>query len=251
MRTSAIQGIDFHCHLDLFSDFPERIAACDRACIATLAVTTTPQAFARNLELTTNTTHVRAALGLHPQLVAERGNEISLFAELLPMSRYVGEVGLDASPAHYPSWPQQQEVFGEVLRLCAASGNKILSIHAVRCVQHVLDAIEKLLPPHRCSVVFHWFTGTHRELSRAVSSGCYFSVNTAMLQNPKGRELVRAIPTDRLLTESDGPFQQRAGRSSDPLDMPVLTAELAHSRGVTADEMLVLLRQNLGSLLSR
>jgi TatD DNase family protein len=249
MRLSAIQGIDFHCHLDLYPDFPERVRGCDEAGIVTLAVTTTPQAFVRNAELANNTSFVRAALGLHPQLVATRSNEISLFEELLPLARFVGEVGLDASPAHYAFWTQQKEVFSEVLRLCAITGDKILSVHSVRCAGHVLDAIECLLPSDRGRVVLHWFTGSGRELSRAAAMGCYFSVNEAMLRSARSRELVRAIPTERLLTESDGPFQQIDGRAAQPLDMPRLTSELGILLGVQSDALSETLRKNLIYLL--
>lgn len=250
MRLSEIKGIDFHCHLDLFPDFQQRVQAVDEAGIATLAVTTTPAAFARNLEVARETSHVRAALGLHPQVIANRGNEVALFAQLLSQTRYVGEVGLDASPAHYGSWPQQIEIFSEILRLCASARGKILSIHSVRSARQVLDAIERIFPPDCGRVVLHWFTGSSRDLRRAVDLGCYFSVNPAMLRSPKGRELVRAIPESRLLTESDGPFQQVEGRPAAPLDMPALAVALAEIRHVESSLIHEQLRQNLARLLS-
>src|SRR3546814_18014264 len=43
--------VDFHTHLDLYPDLARAIAACDRKRVATLAVTTTPKAFERNVEL--------------------------------------------------------------------------------------------------------------------------------------------------------------------------------------------------------
>src|SRR5437868_891310 len=91
-------GVDFHCHLDLFQDYEAAIARAEAARIYTLTVTTTPKAWARNHELTRQTRFVRAALGLHPQLVAERAEELSLWERHLSETRYVGEVGLDAGP---------------------------------------------------------------------------------------------------------------------------------------------------------
>ena len=120
--------VDFHCHLDLYSDHAELIAECDRERVATLAVTTTPKAWERNRELATDAVLVRVALGLHPQLVAERAAEIGLFESLLPDARYVGEVGLDASPRFYRSFDAQEHVFERILRMCAEQGNKILTV---------------------------------------------------------------------------------------------------------------------------
>ncbi|MGB3540093.1 MAG: TatD family hydrolase [Mesorhizobium sp.] len=76
-----------------------------------LTVTTTPKAWPWNHELASATCHVRAALGLHPQLVAKRAREIGLWEKLLPQTRYFGEVGLDAGPRFYKSFETQKEIF--------------------------------------------------------------------------------------------------------------------------------------------
>ena len=65
--------IDMHCHLDLYPDHEALISECDRLQIATLAVTTTPKAWKRNLELAKNSSHVRVALGLHPLALGDLG----------------------------------------------------------------------------------------------------------------------------------------------------------------------------------
>jgi TatD DNase family protein len=88
--------VDFHCHLDLFPDPVSAVSDAEEAGVYTLTVTTTPKAWPRNHDLTRKTRFIMAALGLHPQLVAERAAEIALWEEYLPQARYVGEVGLDA-----------------------------------------------------------------------------------------------------------------------------------------------------------
>lgn len=130
--------VDLHCHLDLYKDHAALIEECDQAAVATLAVTTTPKAWARNRDMAAASRHVRVALGLHPQLVAEREAEITLFEHLLSETRYVGEVGLDAGPQFYRSFEAQERVFERVLRACAEHGDKILTIHSVRTVSKVL-----------------------------------------------------------------------------------------------------------------
>jgi TatD DNase family protein len=90
--------VDFHCHLDLYPDHIALIDECDREEIATLTVTTTPKAWGKNRSWAKHAKHVRVALGLHPQVVADRADEVTLFERLLCEARYVGEVGLDAGP---------------------------------------------------------------------------------------------------------------------------------------------------------
>ena len=219
--------LDFHCHLDLYPDPAAAIAETEAAGIYALTVTTTPRAWPRNLLLTKDTRHVRAALGLHPQLVADHSNEISVWENHLHEARYVGEVGLDAGTQYFRSLDLQKQVFERVLKQCAKAGGKILTVHSVRTAKTVLDMIEMHLPPSKGKVVLHWFTGSKSEARRAVELGCYFSVNGAMLNTEKGRAVVGELPTDRLLTETDGPFTQVNGRPSRPGDVAIVVEQLA------------------------
>lgn len=130
---------------------------------------------------------------------------------LLEETRYVGEVGLDAGPQFYPSFDAQERVFKRVLEACSEQGGKILTVHSVRSVSKVLSHIERLLPIDRGTVVLHWFTGSASEAKKALELGCYFSINSQMLASAKHRKLVASLPSDRLLTETDGPFVQSGG----------------------------------------
>lgn len=219
--------VDFHCHLDLYPDPVTAIADADEAGVYTITVTTTPRAWPRNLTLTKGTRHVRAALGLHPQLVAEHSNEITLWEDHLHETRYVGEVGLDAGPRYFRSLDLQKQIFERILTRCAEARGKILTVHCVRTAKTVLDLVEAHLPPSHGKVVLHWFTGSKSDARRAVEMGHYFSVNAAMLSTQKGRALVAELPTDRLLTETDGPFTQINGRPSRPSDVAIVVEQLA------------------------
>src|SRR3546814_17672567 len=84
--------------LPLTTFFRSACRNAEAAGVDTMAVNTTPRAWRRNHERAQRTKHVRAALGLHPQLVAERENEIELWDRYLAETRYIGEVGLDAGP---------------------------------------------------------------------------------------------------------------------------------------------------------
>lgn len=238
--------VDFHCHLDLYPDHLAQVERCEREGIFTLAVTTTPKAWARNNEVASRTRHVRAGLGLHPQVVSERAHEIALWEELLPLTRYVGEVGLDAGPKFYGSFEKQKSIFDRILTCCARGGGKILSIHSVRCTTTVLDMIEATLPPPRGQVVLHWFSGTAAEARRAADLGCYFSINAEMLLNARRSSLVEKLPRDRLLTETDGPFTEVNGKPSRPSDVGATVAKLADVLKISKEECAQCILANLG-----
>lgn len=242
-------AVDFHCHLDLYPDHAGAIERAEAARVYTLAVTTTPKAWPRNAELTRDTRFVRAALGLHPQLVAERASELPLWEKHLSETRYVGEVGLDAGPRYFRSLEQQRRVFRTVLEHCADAGGKILTVHSVRSVAAVLDLIEAFLPPDRGAVVLHWFTGSRSEARRAAALGCFFSVNAAMTISERGRALVGDLPLDRILTETDGPFTEIDGRPAEPALVGVALQAIATARAMTADAVSATVLTNLQQLL--
>jgi TatD DNase family protein len=246
---SAARGVDFHCHLDLYPDHEAAIARAENAGIYTLTVTTTPKAWPRNAELTRCCRFVRPALGLHPQLVAEREAELPLWERHLADTRYVGEVGLDAGPRFYRSFDAQLRVFRFVLERCAEAGRKILTVHSVRSVKLVLDMIEAHLPPDRGRVVLHWFTGSRSEARRAAALGCYFSINAEMARSDRGRALLAELPLDRLLTETDGPFTQVGGRPAEPADVAAAVGAIASARNLAADDVARAVLSNLRQLL--
>lgn len=242
--------VDAHCHLDLYPDWESLAEECEANRVYTLAVTTTPRAWPKNNEVFASKKYVRAALGLHPQLVGEHWREFDLWERYLSDARYVGEVGVDAGPRFYRSLERQKDVFERILQACAQAGGKILTVHSVRSASIVLDMIEEHLPKDRGAVIMHWFTGTQSEARRAVELGCYFSVNEQMLRSANGAKLVRLVPIDRLLTETDGPFVQANGAPLRPIDVRRLHPALAAAIAVKADELPQLISKNLKALLA-
>jgi TatD DNase family protein len=103
--------IDFHCHLDLYPDPQEVVSGCVRRNLYVLSVTTTPSAWRGTSRLVAGAGNIRVALGLHPELAAERKHELDLFDALVRETRYIGEIGLDGTPAFQKFWADQVYVF--------------------------------------------------------------------------------------------------------------------------------------------
>lgn len=239
--------IDFHCHVDLFPDPAELVAEITRRRCYVLAVTTTPLAWAGTSRVVGDAPRVKVGLGLHPELVAQRHDEVDEFGRLLPQARYVGEIGLDGSTRHRSSFELQQRVFRKLLRLTAEAGGRIMSIHSRGAATSVLDEIEG--HPAAGTAVLHWFTGTICELRRASNLGCWFSVGPAMMRTKKGRRLLEGMPPDRVLTESDGPFAQDQGRPVVPWGLDGAIRVLGEVWTLSEDDVQDQLEHNLRSLL--
>lgn len=240
----SAKGFDFHCHIDLYPSPEQMIQSCEKERIVTFAVTTTPKAWPQNLRWTAQSRYVYAAIGLHPELVEERHDEIELLEEYMKETRLVGEVGLDGSPRYKKSWKLQIEVFIRAL-ICAQNlGGRVISIHSRSAYNDVLKLLEEHTSPDRVLPVLHWFSGSKAATKKAVSLGCYFSINHKMLEYETGLELVRNIPTERLLTETDAPFTSKGDRKSIPADAIETAKYLAKVRGIPIQKFNKVLETN-------
>lgn len=238
--------IDFHAHLDLYSDPASVIREVDRLGMYVLSITTTPSAWPRTSVIGKTGRRVRTALGLHPQLAHLRFSELPLFDQLFSEAEYIGEIGLDGAPDFKPHWERQLHVFDHVLARCAAAGGRVMSIHSRRAASAVL----KRLAAHQGAgtPILHWFSGTRSELGKAIDQGCWFSVGPAMLAGQKGRELAGAMPRNRVLTETDGPFAQIDGRAAMPWDAHLAAQGLAELWSLSIEETNAQLHANLKTL---
>jgi TatD DNase family protein len=241
--------IDFHCHLDLFENPETTATEAEAASIYVLSVTTTPKAWKITSALGRQRRHIQTALGLHPQLAHERHNELSLFEAFLQETRYVGEIGLDGSKDFRQHAEVQSRVFERVLRYACDGGGRIFSIHSRGAAEAVVSTLNRF----KCAetAVLHWFSGTKSELKLAITSGCWFSVGPAMLRSQKGKELLMLMPTDRVLTETDGPFGQTDGRPLQPDDVRIAVGQLAELWGLETGGVHARLSSNLRELLTR
>lgn len=240
--------IDFHAHLDLFPD-PHAVAReCNAQSIYVLSVTTTPSAWKGTSALAMPGSLIYTALGLHPQIAHQRKSELSLFDTYLPDALYVGEIGLDASPEFKKHWTDQIAVFDHILKACTRAGGRTMSIHSRRATSAVLDRLEAF--PNAGVPILHWFSGSRRDLDRAISLKCWFSVGPAMLLATKSRDLVSHMPRERILTETDGPFSQVGSRGAMPWDAQRAVVQLSVLWKIPLSDVDQILNNNLRRLIS-
>lgn len=239
--------VDFHCHLDLLEKPFELASKCIQEKIYTLSVTTVPSAWYGTKKLEQGSKYIKTALGLHPQLAHERYIELGLFENYLSESQYVGEIGLDCSSDFIFSIEKQKEVFNYILDKCQRAGGRIMSIHSRNSATLVIDFIKKY--PFSGIPVLHWFSGNMYELNHAIEIGCWFSVNPSMTLSKKGQEIIKKIPKERILTETDSPFSYWNGRPSSPMDVRYAIEGISKLLGVEEREIELQINNNLKALL--
>jgi TatD DNase family protein len=238
------RGFDFHCHIDLYPDPVAMIASCEENRIVTLAMTTTPKAWPQNRQWAAQSVYTHTAVGLHPEVVGERHRELPLLEQYMKESRLVGEIGLDGSPQYRKSWNEQTIVFTRALATAQRLGGRVVSIHSRRAANEVVRCLQEHTTPERVLPILHWFSGSAVAARKAVSLGCYFSINHCTLGNDAGIALVRSLPQERLLTETDGPLTSLRDRESEPPDVVMITERLGAVRSLPAQDMRTVIRTN-------
>lgn len=223
---------DAHLHLG-FTSSPCALA-CQAAREGSLLFcqTVDPGEFARLEPLLADASAVRLGLGLHPWWVKpgqQAAPQLGRFLELLPSTRFVGEVGLDLSPRRRENAAEQLRAFRAVLDRCAARPEVVLSVHCVGAADVLLDQLERWGSARQCAVVFHWFSGSSNELTRARNLDCWFSVGPRMLGTKRGRAYVQAVSPTRLLLETDLPEGGSPDHSVD-LDFARVRADLQRAQ---------------------
>jgi TatD DNase family protein len=242
-----VQGfVDAHCHIDLYKDPQQVIDQAEHERIYTIAVTNTPSVFAHTAALVVQSKFVRPALGLHPELVHSHKQEIEAFRDHLTQTRYVGEVGLDYSTPDHEIRSAQREVLGEIAKWVDEYGDKVLTVHSRRAARDVISILSGI----NARVILHWFSGTKKELDRAISSGFFFSVNSAMLHSDAGRALVLKMPKERVLTETDGPFVQDGSGPATPTTVKASVRGLAELWGISPGDVQATILDNFRFLLA-
>ena len=197
---------DSHCHLDLMDNMTSIVQSLEKENVGILSVGTTPRAYLKEVEMFGDVKNIHVALGLHPQLVGSGYDDIELFESLVQQCHYIGEVGLDFSKEYITNKDQQIEIFKRVLLCCERSGNKVVSIHSLKSAGTVLKTLSQLRLDNKNIYILHWFTGSIAQMQNAVDMGCFFSINPKMLKTKSGINLIKKIPPNKILLETDAPF---------------------------------------------
>ncbi|NTW00196.1 MAG: TatD family deoxyribonuclease [Oscillochloris sp.] len=233
--------IDAHCHLDMYPDPYGTALQANSKGVLTVSVTQLPSGFEQAYPHVRPLRYIRLAVGLHPLMATKHKKERKLFVSCLEKTSYIGEVGLDFSAEGLSTKDLQIESFRFVLH-CVRQSPKFMSIHSRKAERVVLDLLEEA---EVSPVVFHWYSGSQVQLERLLRLGHFCSVNPAMLRSEKGRAIIRSLPHDRLLTETDGPYVQIGSRPVVPMDVSVIEEFLAKEWGKTIEEIGSQIRKNL------
>lgn len=204
--------IDAHIHIDFYDNPTKIVREIIKQDISAVFVTHLPELFEKYENLYSNIPQLFLAVGFHPILVNEYEFNEKLFLNSLTKTRFVGEIGLDYSVARSDISRHKQKIIFE--KICKYSNKHILSIHSRHAEKEVFKTLSD------CNVenaIFHWYSGEKELIPYIIDAGYYFSVNPSMLRSNKGRSILKEIPQNKILIETDGPFSKFNGNIAEPL----------------------------------
>ena len=196
--------VDTHCHFDMMENPEQYIGEQERRGNIIIGMTNLPSHFEMGFPHVRQYKFIRLALGMHPQL-ANESEQLIKFKQLVDKTSYIGEIGLDYSPSFVSEKDKQLHNFEYILQLIKDK-KKIVSVHSKDAENDVLALLLKYKIPN---VIFHWYSGEIKYIADIISAGYYFSINEAMTRSKKGLNIISRIPRNRILTESDAPFNSR------------------------------------------
>lgn len=198
--------IDAHCHIDMLSAPEKYLMEMEQSEMVTIGMTNSPSHYLIGRPHFYGLRHSRLAVGFHPQLVGQINSELSTFVSCLDSTSYVGEIGLDFSEDYVSTKLLQIACFEEICSNLKGK-SKLVSIHSRKAEREIVEIINR----NEVSIpIFHWYSGPLSLIPQIIEFGGYFSVNEAMTLSEKGRRIISKIPLDRLLTESDAPYNRKS-----------------------------------------
>ena len=242
--------IDTHIHLQDFNAnyTPQLIKKSVEAGIeGFICVSTSEKDWASVAKLSEEYEEITPAFGLHPWYVAEAKEDtiskLETYLQQYPKS-LTGECGLDGLK---PEREKQEKLFAAQIELAQKYKRPIL-IHTVKSG----GMLEKFWPKLKKSVyVIHSFSGSLEQARQILQNGGYISFSLSILRNKEREKILNFIPRDKLLLETDSPYQGLSkGAQNTPLNLPYLLQEIAKIRQENAEDLAQTIYQNSQGLIN-
>ena len=190
--------------------------------------------------------HVYAAAGIHPEniedvpdeQVEEELREIEALAAH-PKVRAVGEIGLDYYWCKEPAErKRQQELFRAQMRMAGRLGLPVI-VHDRDAHLDCLTIAEQYPKVHG---VFHCYAGSAETAQRLLELGYYLSFTGVLTfkNAKKAAEVVRRVPLERLMVETDAPYmapEPFRGKRNSSLYVYRMVEAIAEIKGLPAEEV--------------
>ncbi|WP_425065948.1 TatD family hydrolase [Reyranella sp.] len=253
--------IDSHCHLDfpeLTSDESGVLARARTAGVAgMLTIGTRLDQFERVRAIAERHDNVWCSVGVHPHEAKEEGQHTP--DRLIEATRHpkvvgIGETGLDFYYEHSPR-EEQAESFRAHIAAARQTGLPLI-VHTRNADAETGDMLEEEYGKGAFPGLIHCFSSGRSVAERALALGLYISISGIVTFKAAEdlRAIVRDVPLDRLLVETDAPYLApipKRGKTNEPAFVTHTAAKVAELKGVSLAELEAATTENFFRLFAK
>jgi TatD DNase family protein len=254
--------IDSHCHLDyepMAGDIKGTLKrATDKGVNGFLTICTDLSKIPVIMDIAESHEEVFATLGVHPHEAQKTLPEKELFKVLTTEATRAkvvgfGETGLDYYYTHSPQ-QDQKRVFKAHIEAALACDLPLV-IHTRDAEEDTIEFL-KTIGQGKARGVIHCFSGSSWLRDQALELGFYISISGIITFKKAEalREVVKEVPLDRLLVETDSPYlapEPYRGKSNEPAYIVETAKRLADLKAVNFNELCDQTSQNFLKLFSK
>lgn len=242
MSQFSNQLFDAHSHLQFPEFGKDRDEVVKRTLaqgVSTIIVGVDKNSSLEAIKLAKKYENFYASVGLHPADAEKEEFDLDFYEKLAKNEKVVaiGECGLD----YYRNKRQetrnkdlQKEIFIKHIEL-ALKLNKPLIIHCRDAHKEVI----KILKSEQNGVI-HFFSGTIEQAKQYLELGFYISLSAIITYSNQYDELIKSLPLNRILAETDSPFASPVpyrGRRNEPIYVKEVVKKLAEIKNISFEEM--------------
>jgi len=253
--------VDSHCHLD-FPDYAGKVdevlvrakAAGVGVCVS---IGTELKRFPGVKAVAEAHDNVWCSVGVHPHESEKEllDDEAALVTEAAhPKVVGIGETGLDYYYEHSPRDPQRRN-FRSHIAAARRTGLPVI-VHTRDADDDTIEILRDEMGKGAFTGLIHCFTGTQRLAEASLELGLSISVSgIATFKNSQAlRDVIKTVPLDRLLVETDAPFLApvpHRGKTNEPAFVVHTANMLAELKGVSPEELAKTTTDNFFRLFSK
>ncbi len=257
--------IDSHCHLD-FPDFEEDgleeiVARAGAAGVAQMVtICTRIEKYPQIRAIAENFDNIFCTVGTHPHNAGEAAEEPYGTAEIVKLAEShdktvgIGEAGLDYYYDHAPR-DRQKQVFRNHLRAAAETGLPVI-VHTRDADTDTAAMLKEEHDGGRLTGVMHCFSSGADLARAALDLGFYISLSGIVtFKNAEDlRDIVRFVPLDRILVETDAPYLApvpKRGKRNEPAFVVHTAQKIAEIKDVPAEDIAAVTTENFYRLFKK
>lgn len=252
--------VDSHCHLN-FPDFKgeedEIVNRAEKEGVAVMQnICTRIKEFPAVLAVAEKYDNIYASVGIHPH---EAEKEQTTVEELVNLASHpkvigIGETGLDYYYEHSPR-EEQKESFKIHIEAARKTGLGLI-VHSRSADEDTVEILANEMKKGEFKGLIHCFSSTRYLAQKSMELGLYISISGIITFNKSDelREIVRDIPLEKLLVETDAPYLAPVpfrGKRNEPAYTKKTAEFIADLKGVSYEEVADATSNNFFDLFSK